>query len=467
MKALHWFRSDLRIRDNVGLAAAAKAADELALLFVFDDALLKSRRQGAPRVRYLRACLESLAADLEERGNILIVRRGDPRVILPELAAKAGVTLVTWNRDYPPYATARDAAVSEALAGTKIEARTFKDRVIYESREVLSQQDRPYAVYSPYRKAWWKRLAEQPLGPTLDPALPGPVGSLSAGTLPSPAKLGAGSDRTELPPAGEAAALERLESFLEETARGYTGDRDRPDREGTSRLSPHLRFGTISVRECIRRGQKAARRSASREGTRKWMDELVWREFYHAILAEHPRVLRESYRSEFDAVRWENDEKLFEAWCRGETGYPFVDAGMRELNATGVMHNRARMVVASFLTKDLLIDWRWGEHYFMQRLVDGDPASNNGGWQWAASTGTDAQPFFRIFNPVSQGERFDPEGEYVRRWIPELRGLRGKRVHRPWDSPLEAPEYPPRVVDHAERRERALALYEAARGARP
>ncbi len=219
----------------------------------------------------------------------------------------------------------------------------------------------------------------------------------------------------------------------------------------------------LSVRECFREGIAAAADPAAAEGVRKWLDELVWREFYQAILAEQPHVLRGAYRPEYDALAWENDEALFDSWRRGETGFPFVDAGMRELAATGFMHNRVRMVVASFLTKDLLIDWRWGERHFMQHLVDGDPASNNGGWQWAASTGTDAQPYFRIFNPVSQSERFDPDGEYIRRWVPELRAIQGKRVHRPWESPIEAPDYPAPIVDHAQRRQQALRIFEAAR----
>jgi deoxyribodipyrimidine photo-lyase len=242
------------------------------------------------------------------------------------------------------------------------------------------------------------------------------------------------------------------------------GASSHPALRATSRLSPYLRFGALSARSCFLEAREAAAAEPrAARGIARWLDELVWREFYASILESFPRVLRGAFRPEYDALRWEDDERGFRAWCEGRTGYPFVDAAMRELAATGWMHNRARMVVASFLAKDLLIDWRRGERFFMQRLVDGDPASNDGGWQWAASTGTDAQPYFRIFNPVAQGLRFDPEGEYVRRHVPELAGLPGAAAHQPWLTPQRAPEYPPRIVDHAARRVEALARYRAAR----
>ncbi|HSP97902.1 MAG TPA: deoxyribodipyrimidine photo-lyase, partial [Candidatus Dormibacteraeota bacterium] len=265
---------------------------------------------------------------------------------------------------------------------------------------------------------------------------------------------------------GESVALRRLDRFLAGPLRDYARDRDRPDLDATSRLSPHLRFGTISVRRCVDRALAlaAAERGAA-AGATKWVDELVWREFYAALVAEHPRVLAGAFRREFAAVAWNDDAPGFRAWCEGRTGYPFVDAAMRQLMQTGWMHNRARMVVASFLTKDLLLDWRAGERLFMRHLVDGDPASNNGGWQWAASTGSDAQPYFRIFNPVLQGERFDPDGAYVRRFVPELRDLAAAFIHKPWVAPQPPRDYPPPIVDHAERRIAAVARYAAARAA--
>ncbi|MDH3686719.1 MAG: DNA photolyase family protein, partial [Myxococcales bacterium] len=313
----------------------------------------------------------------------------------------------------------------------------------------------------------WKEFERRAARAQTRLRLPPPVATARRRRLPTESDLGVAGDPTELPKAGEAAALQRLRSFLDRHVEAYEKARDFPALDATSRLSPYLRFGALSIRRCIQEAQKAAERDSSkRAGTAKWLDELVWREFYHAILDVHPRVLRGSFRREYDSLEWVNDEAEFAAWCAGRTGYPFVDAAMRQLLATGFMHNRARMVTASFLTKDLLVDWRWGERFFMSRLLDGDPASNNGGWQWAASTGTDAQPYFRIFNPVAQGERFDPEGEYVRRWVPELAGFSGKSAHRPWEQPLLAPDYPAPIVDHAERRKLALERFKAARETR-
>jgi deoxyribodipyrimidine photo-lyase len=255
-----------------------------------------------------------------------------------------------------------------------------------------------------------------------------------------------------------------LRAFVDRGLRDYATHRDLPARDGTSRLSPYFHLGVISVRSCLHDALAVAELEPSHaEGAFRWRDELVWREFYQAIVAEEPRVLSEPFRREFGAIPWMNDERAFSSWCAGRTGYPFVDAGMRQLAETGWMHNRVRMIVASFLVKDLLVDWRWGERFFMERLVDGDAASNNGGWQWAASTGTDAQPYFRIFNPVTQGERFDPEGDYVRRFVPELRRVPDRYVHRPWESPSPRPDYPPPLVDHGQRRALALEVFTAAR----
>jgi deoxyribodipyrimidine photo-lyase len=279
------------------------------------------------------------------------------------------------------------------------------------------------------------------------------------------ARAAARQDATpRLPRGGEKVARRRLARFLSTAAADYAVDRDRPDRDGTSRLSPHLRFGAISVRRCFSEGLRAAEAEPrARVGIRKWLDELVWREFYHSVLAHSPHVLTRNFRPEYDRLAWLDDDEAFEAWKAGRTGYPFVDAGMRQLRATGWMHNRARMVVASFLTKHLLIDWRRGERYFFDALVDGDPATNNGGWQRAASTGTDAQPYFRIFNPVAQGERWDPEGRYVRQWVPELRGLAAKQIHAPWRHGEPLRGYPGPIVDHDLARSRALAAFRKAR----
>jgi deoxyribodipyrimidine photo-lyase len=466
VRALHWFRADLRLADNTALAACAARADEIAFLFVLDDALLASPRVGAPRLAFLHGCLERLAEDLARRGHRLAVRRGDPRREVPRAARECGATLVSWNRDTTPYAARRDAAVERALARRGVAVLAAKDRVVFESGEVRTGAGGAFRVFTPFRNAWHARLAEAPPSEAGPLRLPAPLVALGAGALPSLAALGVAAGGPELPTPGEAAARRRLATFVDGSIGAYAKRRDLPAEDGTSRLSHHLRFGTISPRACVAAAREAmAREPRLRAGASKWLDELVWREFYAAILEEHPRVLRESFRPEFERVRWNEDTAAFARWCEGRTGYPIVDAGMRQLAATGWMHNRVRMIAASFLVKDLLIDWRLGERFFLAKLVDGDPASNNGGWQWSASTGTDAQPYFRIFSPVAQGERFDPEGAYVRRFVPELRDVPADAIHRPWRTPRLCPDYPPPIVDHAERRRVALARFEEARRA--
>lgn len=462
MRALHWFRNDLRLDDNRALASAAAEADALLLAFIFDDELLRRDRQGAARIQFLRDCVERLGHELERRGQMLAVRRGRPETWIPRLARRARAERVYWNRDTSPYARRRDATVESGLRAEGIPALTFKDRVIFEEDEIRSGQGRSYTVFTPYRNAWWKRYRAEPPERSRPLRLPPRIHGIAAGRIPSMRTLGGPAPGVKLPTGGEAAALRRLDRFLARGLGAYATRRDFPSVDGTSRLSPYLRFGALSIRRCFTRTEAfAAEHPTAAQGARKWLDELVWREFYAAILAAHPRVLRGSYRAPYDALRWDNNTGRFAAWCEGRTGYPFVDAGMRQLRATGWMHNRARMVAASFLVKDLLIDWRWGERFFWTWLVDGDPASNNGGWQWCASTGTDAQPYFRIFNPVRQGERFDPDGAYVRRWVPELAGIPGVGVHRPWESPRAVPNYPAPVVDHATQRVRALRRFEA------
>ena len=498
MRVIHWFRSDLRIEDNTALATACARGSELVPVFVLDEVLLERHRDAHPRLRFLDGCLRDLARALDAAGSRLVFMRGAPEYRLPELARARGASLVTWNRDYGPYAKRRDRAVRLALGRDGVEVREYKDRVVFDGDEICTAKGAPYSVFTPYRRAWWRRYRTDPPGkarvPGTLPPCPdlGSIGDAPAGSLASPpgeprgdpsegasnggliAGSGSGphlalaaaarTDTTEIPLGGVASARARLDTFLDAAAPRYHIERDFPAIAGTSRLSPYLRFGAISVRECVRAGLAlAAAEPGAGEGVSKWLNELVWREFYHAILDAHPHVLDGPFRPAFAAIEWDTRPDRLHAWQAGMTGYPFVDAGMRELAATGWMHNRARMVAASFLAKDLHIDWRAGERWFMRRLVDGDPASNNGGWQWAASTGTDAQPWFRIFNPTTQGERFDPDGEYVRRWIPELEGLDGKAVHRPWDAPLESRGYPPPIVDHRLERQVALARYRAAR----
>lgn len=462
MNILHWFRGDLRLRDNTALADAAASADRIAFLFVLDERLLRSERVGEPRLRFLRGCLAALAAALEKRGHQLVLRRGDPRREVAAFAEQLGVARVTWNRDTTPYARRRDAAVRAALARLRIDAHESKDRVVFEGAELRTQAGRAYQVFTPFRNAWLARLREAAPAQAGPLRLPPPIGAsaATAGLAALPADDGAG----ESPAAGEAAAQRRLAHFAGGAIGDYAEARDVPSLDGTSRLSHHLRFGTLSPRACVAAAREAALAEPRlRAGAAKWIDELVWREFYAAILEEHPHVLARSFRPEYDGLAWNEDESGFAAWCAGRTGYPLVDAGMRQLAQTGWMHNRARMVAASFLVKDLLIDWRRGERWFLKRLVDGDPASNNGGWQWCASTGTDAQPYFRIFSPTSQGERFDPSGAYVRRWIPELRDVPGRFIHTPSEAPSPPREYPAPIVSHSQRRILALARFEAAR----
>ncbi len=463
MRTLHWFRNDLRIRDNTALAAAARGADELLLVFVLDDRLLKDKLVGPPRRRFLLGCLDRLAADLESRGQRLVLRHGDPGVEIPRLLRETRAERLTYNRDVTPYARRRDARVNAAAARAGVEVVACKDRVVFESHEIRTQKGDPFRVYTPFRRAWLERFRKDPAPPASPFRLPPPVRGVRADSSLTAKVLDARTDRTEIPTPGEAAARRRLDRFVGSAIHSYHRERDLLAVDGTSRLSPYLRLGAISVRTCLDAARKISlkeRRAAP--GVRTWIDEIIWREFYQSILADFPHVLRRPFKPEYDAMSWNEDPDGFGAWCDGRTGYPVVDAAMRQLTTTGWMHNRARMIVASFLTKDLLIDWRLGEAFFMQRLVDGDPASNNGGWQWAASTGTDAQPYFRIFNPVSQGQRFDPEGHYVRRFVPELGGLPSRIIHRPWEAPSPPSNYPRPILDHAERRRLALSRYKRA-----
>jgi len=461
---IHWFRRDLRVRDNTALTHAAASGERLVPVFVLDDEILARRDTGAARVRFMIGCLEALAKTLAAKGSRLLVVRGDPVEELVRIARASGATAVHWNKDYEPYARARDARVSAALAGAGIRAYPWKDQVLFEESEILTTQGRPFTIFTPYARAW---RAQRAPAPGAMPRLPPFPATLDVTTLPLPdaATLGFASDAA-IPEPGEAAAHMRLRSFVEDHLPDYASQRDVCARPGTSGLSPYLRFGAISIRTV-----HAATKGRSR-GAQVFTTELAWRDFYQQILFHHPNAERQAFKPALRALAWENDRTLFAAWQRGETGYPIVDAAMRQLRATGWMHNRCRMIVASFLTKDLLIDWRWGERHFMRELVDGDLAANNGGWQWAASTGTDAQPWFRIFNPTSQGERFDPNGDYVRRWVPELARVPTRWIHQPWELPdAEATRagvergrtYPARVVLHEERRPRALAMYGATR----
>ena len=464
--AIWWIRRDLRLADNPALTAALAMADQVIPLFILDPHLAQAPTTGAKRLAFLLNSLRNLDADLARRGSRLIFRQGDPQTVLADLVTAAGAGAIVAQADVSPYARRRDAAVAEHLP-----LQLTPGVTVFPSDVVTKADGSPYTVFTPFSRAW------KALPPNLTP-LPAP------GRIPTPVDLA--SDRIPaspaLPPhvpfqASEAEAQRRLRAFadgLQAPIRRYHELRDRPDLDGTSQLSPYLRFGLISPRQAAAAAYAildGATDAAGRRGAEVWLNELIWREFNASILYHFPGVLRAAFRPELRSIPWDNNPELFAAWCEGRTGYPIVDAAMLQLVQTGWMHNRARMIVASFLVKDLLIDWRWGERFFMQHLVDGDPASNNGGWQWTAGVGTDAAPYFRIFNPVLQGEKFDPHGDFVRRWLPALAHVPAPFIHKPWTmTPLEqrqagcvlGQDYPAPIVDHAAARERTLAAYQRA-----
>ena len=471
---LHWHRRDLRGSDNRALAAAGRQADDadggLIALFVFDDSVLE--HAGAPRVAYLREALAELRSWYRDRGGDLLIRRGDPRETIPNVADAVGADRVVWNRDYSGLARERDAAVRQALADRDIARESFHDAICHEPGSITTNAGDPYSVFTYFGRKWHDRDKDEPY-PAPDPEqfVDSATAGIDSGTLPTVEELGFAEPEAELQAAGTEAARDRLSAFCEDALYSYESDRDYPKRESTSRLSADLKYGTIGVRE-VYWASENAKQGASETETEEieeFQSQLAWREFYTHVLWFHPHVVTENYKQYDNEIAWENDPTLLAAWKNGETGYPIVDAGMRQLRAEGYMHNRVRMIVASFLTKDLLIDWRKGYAWFREKLVDHDTANDNGGWQWAASTGTDAQPYFRIFNPMTQGERYDADAEYIKQYVPELRDADPSVIHNWHDASLtqrrrSAPDYPDPIVDHSERRERALAMFEAARG---
>jgi deoxyribodipyrimidine photo-lyase len=435
-----WFRRDLRLGDHPSLTAAVQAGGEVVPVFVLDPVLLAGRCPR--REAWILASVEALDADLRRAGAPLVVRRGDPREEIPRLAREVSASAVYWNRDYTPLARRRDAAVTEACRTIGVAAHALADAVIAEPPALVTQAGEPYQVFTPYHRAWSAR--------STPPPLPAPD-RITAGVLPAGADLPA-PGRADLPPAGARAAAERLRTFLASRVGRYHERRDRLDVEATSGLSPHLRVGALSPRQVVAATDRAAR-GRHRAGAAAFLRELAWREFFVQLLWHRPDTRRCDLRPR--GIAWRDDPAGLAAWQEGRTGYPLVDAGMRQLARTGWLPNRARLVVASFLTRHLLVDWRAGEHWFMRELLDGDPAVNVGNWQWVASTGADAMPGFRIFNPMLQGRRFDPAGRYVTRWVPELAGLPPERVHEPWVGGGVAGYVEP-IIEHEEARARAL-----------
>jgi deoxyribodipyrimidine photo-lyase len=476
MRLLHWFRKDLRLDDNTALARAHdEAGGNVVAVYISEPSILARPDLAATRIRFVLDALADLDRNLGERGGRLIVRHGDAAAELVALCRETGADAVSWNDEYEPELRTRDEAVARALEAAGIGVRRAHDRFLVPPGTVRNAAGEPFVVYTPFRKASERLPVATPFPRVTKFVDPG-VASRRLATL---AELGLATEQAHWP-SGEGAARRALDAFVERSLFGYVPGRDRLDAEGTSMLSPHLRFGTLSARQAyhaVAAALESAGRTAgpdARASVEQYIAELRWRDFYGHVLFHFPHVAERSFRPAYDAIRWRDDDDAFAAWCAGRTGYPVVDAALRQLAATGWMHNRARMIVASFLAKDLLLDWRRGERWFMNRLVDGDPASNNGGWQWAAGTGTDAQPYFRIFNPVLQGRKFDPDGAYVRRWVPELAGAPKEWIHDPWTAaPLEraaagvtlGETYPHPICDHAERREAALRLYAEARDA--
>ena len=475
MKGLVWFRRDLRVQDNPALSAACQECTEIVPLFVFDEPLLQSRVFGSFCVGFMLGCLENLRQSLNDQGLNLAWRLGEPVETVTRLAMELGADRVYWNRDYEPAAIQRDRSVQQRLEQQTQTVRTFKDHVVFEADEVRGLTGQPFQRYSAYRDRWWAkwRAATPPLTavPKFEGLRTSPLVPAMA-PLPSATDLGYKSVPMWIEP-GERAARSRLQWFLRGPVHGYVSGRNLPAIDGTSKLSPHLRFGTISARTVIHAALNTISKGGpiSRADVLTWMDEIVWREFFQQVLMAFPRVADGSFKTKpgLPLARAEGPERdrLFAAWCEGKTGYPIVDAGMRQLNQTGWMHNRVRMVVASFLVKDLRIDWQSGERYFMQQLVDGDLASNNGNWQWCASTGTDAMQGYRIFNPRTQSEKFDGEGAYIRRYVPELSDVPVKWIHAPHLMPETeqsrakcriGAEYPAPIVDHSQARQDYLAL---------
>ncbi len=482
-RAIHWFRRDLRLADNAALTLALAEADEVIGLFILDPKLVDNPKISQARLAFMYDSLRVLSKKLEAKGGRLIIRKGP---IVPELLRvlkESQASHLYFNRDYTTYARHRDEAVEREIGEAGYTVRTAKDLVIFEKDEILTGNNSVYTIYSPFKRKWLERINQEPpykAEPNLEKLTLKSEEARNLESLPVPEKPDAPDQLLETwyLPAGEDEGKRRLKEFAGVLAEGkrpiiesYAGSRDLPGADRTSRLSPFLRFGLISPRMCYRAAINARERSETtepREGADTWIGELIWRDFYYQILWNFPYVAKRAFQNKFSELRWADNRDHFDAWKKGLTGYPIVDAGMRQLAATAWMHNRLRMITASFLTKDLLLNWQLGEAYFWERLVDGDQPSNNGGWQWSASTGTDAQPYFRIFNPISQSQKFDPQGLYIRRYVSELERVPDKYIHAPWEMPMSeqikagciiGKDYPAPIVKHDEARQKALAMY--------
>jgi deoxyribodipyrimidine photo-lyase len=418
-----WFRRDLRLEDNVGLFQALQSQYLVIPLFIFDETILERLPKNDPRVGFIHESLSKIQLQLQEKGKSLLIRKGKPELVWEDLLQEYAIQKVFWNKDYEPNAMQRDAAVTDILQSNRVKVATYKDQVIFEKEEIVKSDGLPYTVYTPFKNKWLEKY--RTIAPVLEyDAVPYFSSFLSSNfAFPSIEDIGFEPSQIKVKPHN----LKLVANYHE--------TRDFPALDSTSYLSPHLRFGTVSVRKLV---NWAIRKNET------FLSELIWREFFMQILYHFPKVQNKNFKSAYDGIQWRNDEADFKRWCEGRTGYPMVDAGMRQLNETGYMHNRVRMVVASFLCKHLLIEWQWGEAYFAEKLLDYEMSSNVGNWQWAAGTGCDAAPYFRVFNPDIQQKKFDEKGIYIRKWIKEF------------DLGYGEP-----MVDHAMARDRAIATYKA------
>jgi len=420
---IFWFRRDLRTNDNTALSNALKGDLPVLPVFIYDTNITNELPVDDPRISFIYDSLYGINSELTKSGSSILIKKGDPLRVWEELTLTYEINSVFLNKDYEPYSIDRDKAVETLLTSKNIKFLRFKDQVIFEEKEIVKSDNSPYTVFTPYRNRWIQKFSCSALNKTIKPAKElNYLKHLSE--FPSIEAVGFRKSRVKVKP------------FDLKTIAEYDKFRDLPFADKTSYLSPHLRFGSVSIREIVRYAS---------ETNQVFLNELIWREFFMQILFNYPDVVTGNFKSKYDNIQWRNNDKEFEKWCRGETGYPIVDAGMRQLNKTGYMHNRVRMITAGFLCKHLLIDWRWGEAYFAGKLLDYELSSNNGNWQWAAGTGCDAAPYFRIFNPSSQQLRFDPKMEYIRKWVPEF----------------NMPAYANPMIDHDFARKRALDVYKS------
>ncbi|PZD77848.1 deoxyribodipyrimidine photo-lyase [Mesonia sp. K7] len=425
---LFWFRRDLRLEDNHGLYQALSSENRVFPIFIFDENILESLPKNDARITFIYLQLEEIKKQLQKLGSSLAVYHGKPMTIFKSLVKEYNIQKVFTNHDYEPYAKERDKQIEEFLTSKEIEFFTFKDQVIFEKNEITKKDGDPYVVFTPYAKVWMEEYANSRIEKYDSAELQKKF--LQDKKLPFLSLEAIGFKKSDI--------LIEAYDLTTDLISDYKKTRDFPAKNGTSRLSPHLRFGTISIREVVKK--------ANQFKDKTFLKELIWREFFMQILWHFPETVTKSFKPKYDNIKWRNNPKEFELWCEGKTGYPLVDAGMRQLNKTGFMHNRVRMLVASFLCKHLLVDWRWGEAYFAEKLNDYEMSSNIGNWQWAAGSGVDAAPYFRIFNPTTQIEKFDKNYTYIKKWVLEF----------------ESDSYSEKMVDHKEARERCLKVYKKA-----